>query len=201
MNSEQIQELDCYESETALEAICKAREITLAFALQLPRKEHDYKGAMEFTCMVTSKKEGAPTIETRWSAGLAHAVPDKIPKWYTRAGAQSNLYKKDWETACAWLRGQHTKGLSMHHARICEGMISEYKPTAFAIVSGLLTDQSCVEGYDEMDEWLEDLGYSESMETVRKGEKAWREIRATSRDLRKLFGDQYQSALELSNQL
>ena len=53
----------------------------------------------------------------------------------------------------------------------------------------LISDASCAECALDLDDFLREFGYTDSLETIRKGEKAYKACERTKKALERVFGD------------
>ncbi|MCA9000441.1 MAG: hypothetical protein KDB61_00860 [Planctomycetes bacterium] len=163
----------------------------------LPRLKEQYRDPIGFIFTVTNAG-GTAIITGTYQAGIGLAASVPKPKGYL-ATNNGPVTKKGWDDARAWMRNGGR--LSIFAAALVYELIKAYRPEPIVVIGSLLSDQSCIEEYDECDDWLGAMGYTESLAKVREGEQAWNEIKGRTRHLKTLFGADYRKALELSQEL
>lgn len=60
----------------------------------------------------------------------------------------------------------------------------------------LVSDASCAESALDVDDFLREFGYDNSLENIRKGEAAYKACLKTAKALKRVFGDDYNALVE-----
>lgn len=77
-----------------------------------------------------------------------------------------------------------------------------YRPSLFDVVSSLLSDASCIEGYRDWIEWADDTGdLSGGADAVRKAQTDFATIQERAAILRRMLGQDFDKATELAGRL
>lgn len=66
-------------------------------------------------------------------------------------------------------------------------------------LSCLFSDASCVNYTLNVDDFLREFGYTDSLESVRNGEKAYKACKRTEKALKRVFGADYETLAEELN--
>lgn len=78
-----------------------------------------------------------------------------------------------------------------------QGYGIKHDPTLSGVLDCLQSDCTCIIG-NNVDDFLNDMGYTQNLKQVRKGEQCYKEILKEVSNLQRLFGDKYEAFLELT---
>ena len=73
-------------------------------------------------------------------------------------------------------------------------IVKPLHPLLSDVLYCLLSDMSCIE-YNDMDDFIAEFGYDENIDSVRKGEQIYRDIKENNKKLRSIFSNEQISKL------
>lgn len=102
--------------------------------------------------------------------------------------SKSSVFKGATEWECKLTGIWHSMTMPYHMGSGHQGAA----PTVDQVLESLQMDVASIDGHSQ-DDWLKELGFDDSVESVRNGEKAFKAITENTAELKQLFGDAYKA--------